>query len=263
MAEQPNTQELWRAMLGGVHPDVRRGRRLHQLIPSNPRCKMCDAPFGVPGAFVMRLLGRRPSNKSPRFCDLCEQFARAHPGGAEIELTMFFADVRGSTTLAEGMNSSAFSQLMNRFYAAANSVLVKSDAMIDKMVGDEVVGLYLPGLAGQEHARLAVQAAQDLLRATGHGARGGPWIPVGVGVHTGTAFVGSVGSAGVTDLTALGDAVNITARLASQAGPGEVLISEATATAARVERGGLESRRLDLKGRTAPVDTWVLRVRPA
>src|SRR5262249_55990662 len=155
------------------------------------------------------------SNKNPNVCNHCEQFALKNPGGAEIELSMLFADVRGSTSLAEKMSPSEFSQLLNRFYRVANKVFVRTDAMIDKLVGDEVIGLYIPGLAGKDHARLAIQAAQELLHETGHSGSGEPWLPVGVGVHTGTAFVGAVGSADAfTDFTALGDNVNITARLA-------------------------------------------------
>lgn len=264
MPEQPTAEQLWHAMLTGTHPGLRRGRRFNKLIPSNPRCKFCSTPFGSFGILYTRLNGKRPSAKNPNWCDLCEKFAKTHPGGAEIELTMLFADVRGSTTLAERMSASAFSRLMNRFYAVSNTVLIKTDAWIDKLVGDEVIGLYLPGFVGPDHAHLAVQAARELLHATGHADRGGPWLPVGAGIHTGAAFVGAVGSAeGATDMTALGDAVNIAARLASQAGPGEILVSEAASTAARVDRNGLESRRLELKGRAAPVDVSVLRVRPA
>lgn len=170
-------------------------------------------------------------------------------------------DVRGSTTLAESMRPTDFSQLMNRFYAVATDVMVKTDALIDKLVGDEVIGLYLPGWAGPNHARLAVKAARDLLHATGHGTPHGPWLPVGVGVHTGIAFVGTVsGTEGtVTDLTALGDTVNIAARLASTAGPGEALISHATYAAAGVDLGDLEQRQLELKGKSQPIGVHVLR----
>ena len=95
---------------------------------------------------------------------------------------------------------------MNRFYAATTDVLVKTNAFIDKLVGDEVIGIYLPIFTGPNHARPATQAALDLLRATGHGDRGGPWLPVGVGVHTGRAFFGTVSGAEGTfsDFTALG-----------------------------------------------------------
>jgi adenylate cyclase len=184
-------------------------------------------------------------------------------GGAEVEVSLLFADIRGSTTLAEGIPASEYARLLNRFYAAATIVMVATDALIDKFVGDEVIGLYVPGFAGPEHARLAVQAARDLLHATGHGSSGGPWIQVGAGVHTGRAFVGKVGSEGVTDITALGDAVNIAARLASQAKAGEILVSDSTYHAAGLTSADLEQRNLYLKGRSEPVDVRVLKVAPA
>lgn len=160
------------------------------------------------------------------------------------------------------MSPSKFSQLMNRFYAVTTNVLVKSDALIDKLVGDEVIGLYLPGWAGSKHAALAIQAAQDLLHATGHGEPDGPWLPVGVGVHTGIAYVGYVsGTEGtVANLTALGDAVNTTARLASSAATGEVLITEPAYTAAGLNLEDLERRQLELKGKSEPVSVRVIRI---
>jgi adenylate cyclase len=175
---------------------------------------------------------------------------------------MLFADVRGSTTLAEQMSALEFSRLINRFYTLATDVLVRTDAMVDRLVGDEVVGLYLPGFAGPGHPRLAIQAARSLLEHTGHRNREGPWVPVGVGVHTGLAYVGVVGGdeGNPRDFTALGDQVNIAARLASQAGAGEILISEAAYTASGLDLGGLEHRQLALKGKSERVDVWVLRV---
>ncbi len=178
---------------------------------------------------------------------------------------MLFADVRGSTALAERMSAADFSRLMNRFYAAATDVLIKTDALIDKLIGDEVVAFYLPLLTGPRHARPAVQAAQDLLRATGHGRSGGPWLPVGVGVHTGVAYFGGVGGVdgSVSDWTALGDNVNIAARLASEAGPGEALISDAAYAAAGLDLGQLEQRQLELKGKSEPVSVRVVRAAPS
>src|SRR5512147_2835832 len=121
-----------------------------------------------------------------------------------------------------------FSQLINRFYSVASHVLIQTDALVDRLMGDEAIGLFIPGFAGPEHPRRAIEAAQELLRLTGHRDENGPWLPVGIGVHTGPAYVGVVGTEGSTaDFTALGDNVNITARLASQAATGEVLISDA------------------------------------
>jgi len=177
------------------------------------------------------------------------------------ELSLLFADVRGSTNLAETMSALDFSKLINRFYNTATQVMVRSDALIDKIIGDQVSAMYVPGNAGQAHARRALEAAQDILDATGHSRPEGPWIPLGVGVHTGIAFVGSVGSeGGSSDITVLGDAANTAARLASSARQGEILISDAAYTAAGVNLGELEKRQLELKGKSQPVLVHVLSI---
>jgi adenylate cyclase len=258
---QASNEEFWRALLTGEDPWFTKHRRRYKRIPGQPRCKTCLFPLGGPAARVLSLvLGTGPSRKNPRFCNLCERFAERHRGGVEIELSFLFADVRGSTTIAEGMETGEFSRLMNRFYDASNRVLIDSDALIDKLVGDEVIGLYLP-VIGPEHPRKAILAARDLLLATGHGEAKAPWLPVGAGVHTGMAYVGAVGSPDtVTDFTALGDAVNVAARLSAAAAAGEVLISEAAYAASGLDLGELERRRLELKGRAVPVGVRVLRV---
>lgn len=235
-------------------------KRVFRWLPAAPRCRMCYAPFHGVGSAVVKLLGgRRPSNLNPQMCNICERFASVYQGGAEVELSLLFADVRGSTTLAESMSALAFSKLINRFYNIASQILVNSDAWIDKIIGDQVAGMYVPGFAGPAHARRAVQAAQDILQATGHSDPAGPWIPLGVGVHTGVAFVGSVRSeSGTSDITVLGDAANTAARLSSNARQGEILISDAAYAAAGLDLGGLEQRRLELKGKSKPVLVHVL-----
>jgi adenylate cyclase len=204
--------------------------------------------------------GVRKSDKNPRFCAGCHSFISEVPGGAEVELTMLFVDVRGSTTIAERMDAYEFSRLMNRFYEAAINVLVRANAFIDKLVGDEVTALFIPGYVGEDHAQKAVKAGKELLRVTGHGTTKEPWVPVGVGIHTGVAWVGSiVGASGAAaDFTALGDNVNIAARLASNAGPGEVIISEATYKAAQIDDQNLKMRNLELKGKSEEVRVRVL-----
>ena len=104
-------------------------------------------------------------------------------------------------------------------------------------------------------------AARSLLEATGHADPGGPWIQVGIGIHTGTAYVGAVGSSeGVSDITVLGDAANTAARLSSQAAAGEILISEETRRLGNLPLEDYELRSLNLKGRTEPVPVRVMRV---
>ena len=259
MPPEPTLEDEWYKMLTEGEPINRHLYHLYGLLPSDPRCKLCAAPFRGLGGFLMHLLGRDQSRYNPRFCQKCEVFE--HPGGAEVPLTMLFADVRGSTTLAEKMSAREFSRLINRFYSVASHVLIQTDAMVDRLLGDEAIGLYIPGFTGPEHSRKAVEAAQDLLRLTGHGDAKGPWLPVGIGVHTGSAYVGVVGDEGSTaDFTALGDNVNITARLASEAGSGEILISDAAYEAAKLDLRELEHRQLELKGKSEPIGVHILRL---
>ncbi len=205
------------------------------------------------------MYGKRPSNLNPQLCNVCEVFASKYQGGAEIELSLLFADIRGSTTLAENMSPKEFHNLINRFYTTATHVLVQSDALIDKIMGDQVAGMYVPGFAGPDHAKRAVSAAKEIMGATGHGSPDGPWIRLGAGVHTGTAFVGAVGSdEGTTDITVLGDAANTAARLSTEAGVGQILISESAFESARIDTSELEKRLLNLKGKSEAVSVYIL-----
>lgn len=254
-------EAVWRSFLmHGEDSSELRQRRLLRFLPGSPRCKFCYAPLHGGGALIARwLYGKQPSHMNPRICNVCEQFARKHQGGAEIEMTLLFADVRGSTTLAEKMHPMAYSRLINRFYNAAAHVLTHTDALIDKIIGDQVAGFYVPGMVGGNHAARAMEAARAVLEATGHDQDEGPWIPLGAAVHTGVAFVGSVGSAGGTiDITVLGDAANTAARLASAAAVGEILISSAAMAASGRGTEGVEMRELSLKGKqeSVSVASW-------
>lgn len=255
-------EETWRIFLTGRDPSAFHNRHIFGLLPADPRCAMCHAPFrGIGSVFVKLFFNKRPSKRNPKYCTGCDDFISNTPGGTELEISMLFADVRGSTAIAEKITPSEFSTLMNRFYTAATDVMVRRDAFIDKLAGDGVIGLYVSGFAGPDHARVAIDAAVELLRATGHNTKEGPWLPVGAGVNTGVAFVGSVGSpGGISQFTALGDAMNITARLASQARAGEILVSSNACTAAKFDTAHLEERRLELKGRSEPIDAFVLTV---
>ncbi|MBI4504299.1 MAG: adenylate/guanylate cyclase domain-containing protein [Chloroflexi bacterium] len=183
------------------------------------------------------------------------------PGGAEVDVAVLFADVRGSTGLGERLGPGAFASLLNRFYEAATNVLIAHDAIIDKMVGDEVMALFVPGYCGPGYRRLAAQAGEAVVRAVGYGQAGEPWLPVGVAVHAGPAFVGNVGGAGIVDFTALGDTINTAARLQGQAAAGEVVLSEEVYQAVAERYGDLEKRVLTLRGREAPLAVRMLRPR--
>ena len=235
---------------------VRRGRRLFRMLPSSPRCQMCNSPFSAPFGPIMRVIGKGRWPKNPRYCRQCFNHMLQHKGGAEVSCALLFADVRGSTSLAETMRPQEFTALMNRFFEVASEVIIGHDGMVDKFVGDEIVGLFLPAFTGGPNAREAVQAGRELLAAVGPGTAAP--LPIGVGVNSGIAYVGTVGDGDNIDLTAMGDPVNVAARLASAAGAGELLVSEEAAQEAELIEPNAERRRLELKGKSEATDVIVL-----
>lgn len=171
-----------------------------------------------------------------------------------------FADVRGSTSLAEGMDATAYASLLNRFYKAARDVLVGYHAIIDKMIGDEVMAFFIPAAAGPEYHRMAVRAAYELSRQVGNGSAEGAWLPLGIGIQAGSAYVGKIGGDGVHDFTALGDTVNTAARFQAQAAAGEIVLSEALYQEVAGEYPAAEQRTVDLAGKQEPVAIRVVQV---
>jgi adenylate cyclase len=126
MSEENKYGEMWRQMLQeGVSPKPKTLITFLSFLPGGARCKMCKAPFQSIGGVLMRMLGTRPSNYNPRLCDECENFIKKHIGGAEIRMSFLFADIRGSTSLAEQMKPTQFRAMISRFYATATDVLIK------------------------------------------------------------------------------------------------------------------------------------------
>jgi len=230
-------------------------RRIMRTLPRGPRCKFCNAPFeGIGGLIVRTLFGKQRSALNPRFCNLCERASSEFPGGAEVEMAILFVDIRGSTALSEKMTPTEFSQLINRFYAASTKIIIQEDGLVEKLAGDEVAAFWGAGFAGANYVERTIRVAQKLLRVMERQK-----IPVGIGVHTGVAYFGAMGTAeGLTDISAKGEEVNMTARLASKAAPGEIILSERALREAGIDGSELESRSLELKGISGPVIARVL-----
>jgi adenylate cyclase len=257
----PKDDAFWRDYLTNGDRMERRVRGVLRFLPDGPRCKLCAAPFHGFGGTLMRTFGKYPSDKDPNVCNSCFAFVAKHHGGAEIQASFLFADSRGSTTIAERSTAKEFRALLDRFYRTASDVVFRNEGAVDKFVGDEVVAMFFPLMSGELHAGRAVQAARDLLRATGHAEPAGPWVPVGAGVSSGPAWIGAVGDDAHTELTALGDTVNIAARLASAAAGGEALVTAAAATSAGLDPS-LPRATLELKGKLEQTEVVRITVGP-
>jgi adenylate cyclase len=222
---------------------------------------MCHAPFHGVGGFVLKpVFG--PWERNAQLCKNCMRgLMKRGVGGAEVELSLLFADIRGSTALGERLQAAEFSAVLSAFYRIAADAIVANEGVVDKFVGDEAVGLFIPGFSGADHAAKAIAAGRAILEVAGRStaSRIGA-IPVGAGVHSGIAYVGSLGSSEqISDFTALGDPVNTTARLASLAVAGELLVSIAASERAGLDARDLERRTVDVRGREESLDVYSMR----
>ncbi len=176
---------------------------------------------------------------------------------------MLFADIRGYTALAESRPPEQVAHLLNRFYAVATDELCDRDAVIDKLMGDEVMALFLPGMTGPGCLHKMASAAEGLLRGVGCGSSEGPWLSLGIGVDFGPAFVGNVGSGEVKDFTAIGDVVNTAARLQGEAKSGQIVISERVYQEVAERYPDAPRVELELKGKSEPVPAHVVEIADA
>jgi adenylate cyclase len=253
---EPLTSDDW-ATLWRLEHEVS-NRVVHAVwraLPGPPRCQMCAAPFGGVGRFAARPLGFRPSRKNPHICSMCVELSP--PGGAKMPTGVLFADLRGFTRTAEHVDPEVVSRTLRRFYGCAEDTLFP-EAIIDKLIGDEVMALYLrPVLPRHDIPGLMLDHAQDLLRAVGYGTTDGPFVEVGVGIDFGEAYVGNIGQRDVYDFTAIGDVVNTASRLQGEAAGGQIVIAE-RALGADAAVG--EPIVVELKGKDEPVRAYRLTV---
>ena len=178
----------------------------------------------------------------------------------EIDIGVLFADMRGYTAFAEAEPPAEVARLLSRFYITAAGVLYKHDAFIDKFVGDEVTALFLTGFTGPAWFDKMATAAEGILRAVGYGSREVPWLPLGIGMDFGPAFVGNVGAGEVKDFTAIGDVVNTAARLQAEAKPGQIVMSERVYREVAERYPDVPRVELQLKGKSEPVAARVVEI---
>jgi adenylate cyclase len=214
---------------------------------------------------IKRMLRALPSRKNPNICAMCIELAP--PGGMTTDVGVLFADLRGFTSRSESITPTKASEELRAFYAHAEEVFFP-EAIIDKLIGDEVMALYLPIFVrptvatieddDRRHvAAVMLDHARQLLDRVGYGSPEGPALELGIGLDFGEAFIGNVGNAALHDFTAVGDVVNTASRLQGHAASGEVVVSARLASLLGEAVGVPE--RLVLKGKQEPFE--VRRVR--
>ena len=183
--------------------------------------------------------------------------------GEEKVLTILFSDIRGFTTISEGMGARQLSQFLNEYMTVMTDIVIADNGTVDKFIGDAIMAIWGAPLDDPEHACNAVTAALEMIAALKRlapawQARGLPQIDIGIGINTGLVRVGNMGSSTRFDYTVLGDNVNLASRLEGlnkQYGT-HILITAAT-------RDALERRvfcrpvdRVRVKGKAHPVDIY-------
>ncbi|TWS97062.1 adenylate/guanylate cyclase domain-containing protein [Reyranella sp. CPCC 100927] len=225
-------------------------------------------PIRGPLAFPFRVCGITRSKMNPNICTICERSFSFVKKQRHISatVTILFADIRGYTHLSERINPVVLSEIVSLFQDQCAQAIWNNDGIVNKQMGDGLMAIFNFPIKIAHHASAAVQAALDIQRhctaalndlASRQGEPAADGVGVGVGVHTGLVEIGEF-STFRSEFTAIGGAVNLTARLESQAAAGEILVSAAAAAQAADLVAGAQTRSLSLKGIEHPVTAHVL-----
>jgi adenylate cyclase len=185
-------------------------------------------------------------------------------GGVNQEVTVMFADIRGFTTMSETMEPSRVVEILNEYFTRVTDVIFDNGGTLDKYIGDAVMAVFGAPISKGNDAAAAVNSAMQIQRLLVElnrdaAAREWPELRVGIGINTGNAIAGNIGSPRRLDYTVVGDAVNTAQRLMTNAAGGQILISESTAK--KLDRTGktIDLERLPelkVKGRSEAVPVF-------
>lgn len=180
-------------------------------------------------------------------------------GGERQEVSLLFADIRGFSAYAERINPEALVTTVNRYLGVATDAVLVEDGTLDKYLGDGLLAIFNSPVLYEDHARRAVQSAVDMQQKTRelNQSDEGQGLEFGIGIHTGEAVVGNIGTPELMSFTAVGESVNLAKRIEEIAAPGEIIITKAThdqldATQFTIE----ETPPVTVKGISDPVDVF-------
>jgi len=198
---------------------------------------------------------------APEVADMVAANPQIRLGGVNQKVSIMFADIRGFTHFSERTEPERVVEVLNEYFTRVTDVILDHGGMIDKYIGDAVMAVFGVPIAKENDAAKAVQSALQiqLLMAEINrdaSARGWPELAVGIGINTGTATAGNIGSPRRLDYTVVGDAVNIASRLMDDAAGGQVLISQPTADELGPEFKLRKLRARRVRGRSEPVQVF-------
>jgi adenylate cyclase len=222
-------------------------QQMHMPIPIR-------GPFSIP----FRFLGIKRSQMNPNLCTICEtNFTRVKKKKQiVISSTILFADLRGYTSLSEKSERSEVLDLLQTFYDQCASAIWERDGIVNKFIGDAVLAIFNFPIMQEDHVRQAVLAGVEIQRRWME--RKTTSVGVGVGIHTGNASIGEVGTA-YKDFTIIGPVVNLASRIQSAAALGEVVVTDAVYHEVKDLFPNATSRSYQLKGIEEPVNAYSLR----
>jgi adenylate cyclase len=182
-------------------------------------------------------------------------------GGERRPITILFSDIRGFTSIAESMSPDAIARLLTEYFSEMVEIIFEHGGTLDKFVGDAVMALWGAPIAHADDADRALRAAvamqAGVARLNEQWAQAGRQeIGVGIGINYGEVFAGNIGSHRRLEYTVIGDAVNVASRLCSEAGPGEILVSEALCQVVKDRADYEYLPAMALRGRTRSVQVF-------
>jgi class 3 adenylate cyclase len=233
-------------------------------------CKGCwqhmHMPVPIRGllSLPIRLLGVRISRMNPNLCNICEtMFTKVkHRKQIVVSTTVLFADLRGYTTLSQSAASADVTDMLHGFTDECAAAVWQRDGIVNKFIGDAMLAIFNFPIMRDDHVRQAVLAAQDMQRRWSArqklaAAAGGASVGLGIGIHTGTASIGEIGTA-YKDFTIIGPMVNMASRIQGEAKAGEILASAEVHAGVADMFPDAPSRLCQLKGIDLPVSVHSL-----
>ena len=209
--------------------------------------------------FVKELFGRYISPQIAREIVSRADAGDLHLGGEERQVSVLFADIRGFTRISEQLSPEAIVKMLNTYLSVVADAVVRHDGIVNKFAGDNIMAVWNAPQSQPEHALLAVRAAweaqQKLAELRQRDTRALP-VQFGIGINTGVALAGNIGSAGRSEYTVIGDSINTASRICSSAPGGEVWIGAETYNQAKDHIEICELEAQQVKGKSEPIRVY-------